>query len=162
MSSEVGPIPPFRSNAVRALVALHERELRAFLPVWERSSEARLALPATSDPAYASHGALLHHVLGAARGYLTWICESLALPDPGVEPTPSADRIAEERRERLEHLAERWRIALVDLPDERLEDRSYRSRWGAEYTIDAMLEHAVMHPIRHRFQLEGLLAASRR
>jgi hypothetical protein len=25
------------------------------------------------------------------------------------------------------------------------------------YTIDAMLEHAVMHPIRHTFQLEELV-----
>jgi SAM-dependent methyltransferase len=30
---------------VRALVALHERELRAFLPVWERARAAGLALP---------------------------------------------------------------------------------------------------------------------
>jgi hypothetical protein len=27
------------------------------------------------------------------------------------------------------------------------------------YSIDAMLEHAVMHPIRHSYQLEELMAA---
>ncbi|GGM00994.1 hypothetical protein GCM10010841_06910 [Deinococcus aerophilus] len=30
---------------------------------------------------------------------------------------------------------------------------------GMHYWIDAMLEHAVMHPVRHSFQLRELLAA---
>jgi uncharacterized damage-inducible protein DinB len=29
------------------------------------------------------------------------------------------------------------------------------------YSVDAMLEHAVMHPVRHRFQIEAWLAPSR-
>ena len=36
-------------------------------------------------------------------------------------------------------------------------DKTYTSRWKVEYCIDAMLEHAVMHPIRHEFQLSNLL-----
>jgi len=158
----IPPLPPFRSAGVRALVLLHERELRAFLPVWERARAAGFALPATTDPAYASHGALLFHVFGAARGYLVWICSSLEIADPEVSPTPPAERIEGEARERLEHLLERWRIALAEVPDERVEDRAYPSRWGPPYTIDAMLEHAVMHPIRHRFQLENWLAGAPR
>ncbi len=31
-----------------------------------------------------------------------------------------------------------------------------------EYSIDSMLEHAVMHPLRHRFQLEELIAKAQR
>lgn len=156
------PVPPHRSAGVRALVALHERELRAFLPVWERARAAGIVFPTTSDPAYASYGALLFHVLGAARGYLVWICASLEIADPEVNPTPPADRIEGKAKEQLEHLADRWRVALAEVPDERLEDRGYASRWGPSYTIDAMLEHAVMHPIRHRYQLENLLAAAGR
>jgi hypothetical protein len=34
----------------------------------------------------------------------------------------------------------------------------FPSRWNVHYCIDAMLEHAVMHPIRHTFQLQELLA----
>jgi len=34
----------------------------------------------------------------------------------------------------------------------------HESRWGVKDYVDAMLEHAVMHPIRHAFQLEGWLA----
>jgi len=39
-----------------------------------------------------------------------------------------------------EHLVERWRLPLVDVAEARLE-----------------ATHAVMHPLRHRFQLEELL-----
>jgi uncharacterized damage-inducible protein DinB len=34
----------------------------------------------------------------------------------------------------------------------------HTSRWGAPMTVEAMLEHAVAHPMRHHFQLEELLA----
>ena len=40
-------------------------------------------------------------------------------------------------------------------------DKESVTRWGSPYSINAMLEHAVMHPIRHRFQLENLLREQR-
>jgi hypothetical protein len=38
-------------------------------------------------------------------------------------------------------------------------DEEHTTRWGATLSIDGMLEHAVLHPARHRFQLEELLEA---
>jgi hypothetical protein len=43
---------------------------------------------------------------------------------------------------------------------ERFEGRAYASRWGDPFTIDGMLEHAVVVSIRHTFQFEELLGAS--
>jgi hypothetical protein len=57
----------------------------------------------------------------------------------------------------LEHLLERWDLPLREIPEERFFDRTYTSNWDAEYCIEAMLEHAVMHPIRHEFQLLNLM-----
>jgi hypothetical protein len=56
----------------------------------------------------------------------------------------------------MEHVLERWRMPLVNVADERLETE-YQTRWKTLYCVDAMLEHAVMHPIRHAFQLEELM-----
>ena len=42
-------------------------------------------LPKTDDPAYESLDTLLHHVFRAARGYMTWMCEVLELPDPEMQ-----------------------------------------------------------------------------
>ena len=146
----------YRSRATRALVLLHERELRPFLPVWHRAAAVRIRLPATDDPDYASLETLLHHVLRASRGYMTWMCERLALPDPGIEPAPGPEVVAREADAYLEHLLERWRTPLQDVEPARL-DEEHATRWGATLSIDAMLEHAVLHPVRHRFQLEELL-----
>lgn len=154
------PSPTFRSGGARALVALHERHLRACLDTWKRAQRAQVTLPETSDSSYTSREHLLHHVLRAARGYMVWTCEKLDLPDPGIDPAPEPDAVEAEADHYLEHLIERWRPPLVDVEEERFGE-TYPSRWGVPYSIGAMLEHAVMHPIRHQFQLENLLRESR-
>jgi hypothetical protein len=39
--------------------------------------------------------------------------------------------------------------------------QSIRSRWGEDYSIEQMLEHAIVHPMRHRIQLERPLGPER-
>ena len=114
-------------------------------------------LPRTDDPAYASLGTLGRHVLSAAGGYMIWMCEVLALPDPGIRSAPDAATLVRDADHYMEHVLEQWRAALRELSDERLETPEYPSRCQTRYCIDSMLEHAVMHPIRHAFQLDELL-----
>jgi len=143
-------------RGARAMVLLHERHMREFLVVWRQFRAAGVVMPNTEDPDYATPVKLLRHVLGAARGYMTWMCEHLQLPDPGIRPAPDANDIEAEADAFLEHLVERWRLPLADLPEDDF-GKAYDSRWGVPYCIDAMLEHAVMHPIRHTFQLRELV-----
>jgi hypothetical protein len=82
----------------------------------------------------------------------------LRLPDPGVRPAPDAIAIDRDADSYMEHVLERWGAeALREISDEQLETPEYPSRWRTRYCIDSMLEHAVMHPIRHAFQLEELI-----
>ena len=147
----------YRSRAVRALVLLHDEHLRHFLVVWKQAQAASVVLPETGNPAYASLQALLRHVLGAARGYMTWMCEVLQLPDPAIDIPPQPEDLSEQADSYMEHVLDRWRTPLIDVADDQLERSEYPSRWQTRYCIDAMLEHAVMHPIRHAFQLEELM-----
>jgi hypothetical protein len=147
----------YRSRAVRALVLLHDDHLRRFLQTWRRALAASLSLPSTPDPAYASLSALGRHVLGAAGSYMVWMCEVLELPDPGIRSAPDAAAIVNDADDYLEHVLERWRTPLLDVGDEKLETPEYASQWKTRYCIDSMLEHAVMHPVRHAFQLEELM-----
>jgi uncharacterized damage-inducible protein DinB len=148
----------YRYRGARALVLLHEQALRELLPVWQRAKAAHVQLPSTQDPSYASLGSLLHHALRAAGGYMTWLCEKLGLPDPGIDPVPEASRVEQEAGRYIEHLLERWRLPLADVEEARFET-IHKSRWGEDMSLEGMLEHAVMHPLRHRFQLEELLEA---
>ena len=147
----------YRSRAVGALVLLHEQHLRRFVQTWRLALAGSVSLPATDDPAYISLGALGRHVLSAAGGYMIWMCEVLALSDPGIRSAPDADAIVRDADHYMEHVLERWRAPLREVSDERLETPEYPSRWQTRYCVDSMLEHAVMHPIRHAFQLDELL-----
>jgi hypothetical protein len=153
------PLTPlaYRSRAVRALVLLHDEHVRRFLVVWKQAQAASLVLPKTHDPAYASLETLLHHVLGAAGGYMTWMCEVLELPDPKIRMPPEPTALPAEADSYMEHVLEKWRAPLRDVGDDRLETPEYQSEWQSRYCIDSMLEHSVMHPIRHLFQLEELI-----
>ena len=149
---------PYRSRAVRALVLLHEEHLRRFVQTWRLAMAVPVRLSPTADPNYASLEALGRHVLRAAGGYLVWVCEVLRLPDPEVRPAPDVPSVVRDGDDYLEHVLERWGAeALRAVSDEQLETPEYPSRWRTRYAIDSMLEHAVMHPIRHAFQLDELI-----
>ena len=150
-------ISKYNYNGARAMVVLQEQHLKSFLEIWRKAKEQNITLPKTDDEDYKSLETLLVHVLRAARGYMTWICEKLDLPDPKIDPFPNSEEVEQKADSYLVHLIERWRHPLRDIPEELFFDKVYTSRWGTDYCIDAMLEHAVMHPIRHEYQLYNLL-----
>ena len=140
------------------MVLLHEEHLRRFVQTWRQAMAIPVSLPKSADPNYASLSELGRHVLSAGGGYLVWVCEVLKLPDPGVRAAPEASAIARDADGYLEHVLERWRgEALRQISDDQLETPEYPSEWRTRYAIDSMLEHAVMHPIRHTFQLDELI-----
>lgn len=147
----------YESNAARALVLMHEEELRRFLGVWKTAASQGVKLHQTDDPDYASMGALLRHVLACARFYVLWMTERLELPQPEIDEPPAADRIAEGCDRYTEHVLEAWRSALATVADKDIDREAWLAPWKTPFTIDSMLEHATVHPQRHGFQLRELM-----
>lgn len=148
----------YKSRAARALVLLHEKHLRECLEVWKQAKAANIKLPETDNENYQSLQTLLKHILGASGSYLVWICKNLELPNPEIRPVLEADTIDIEADRYLEHLLERWSLPLIDVEEEKLYYPEYASNGGTHHhCIDIMLQHAVMHPIRHEFQLQELI-----
>ena len=147
----------YKYSGAKALVKLHEIHLQSFYETWKKAKRLNVKLPVTNDPYYESLDALLYHLLRSARGYMIWMCDKLNLDDPQIRETPKVEIIEENAEEQILHLFERWRLPLVNVEPELFEDKVYKSNWGVNYCIDAMLEHAVMHPIRHEFQLKNLI-----
>jgi hypothetical protein len=147
----------FKSRAVMSLVELHEKELRRFLEVWERFDASGVALPATDDPSYKSKSHLVTHVVRAARNYLTWIGEVRKHPYANVDPETDEGRISARLKPFAESVLASWREHLASLEDSELEGAMFKSRWGEDYSVEQMLEHAVVHPMRHAIQLERLM-----
>ena len=147
----------YKDRGVASLIQLHETHMRRFIVVWRDAQAQGIALPETEDPDYGSMEKLLFHVVRSARGYMVWMCEVLGLPDPGMAAVPSIDHIEAEIDQYLDKILEQWQEPLHDVDSSWLDRDVYRSSWGVLYCIDSMLEHAVMHPIRHTYQLENLM-----
>ena len=112
------------------MVLLHEEHVRRFVHTWRLALASSVILPQTDDPSYASLEALGRHVLSAAGGYMIWMCEVLALPDPGIRSAPDAAAMVSDADDYMEHVLERWRAPLREVPDEKLETPEYPSRCG--------------------------------
>ena len=150
-----------RSRAVRNMVELHEVELRAFDATWKRFVASGKPLPeARGDAAYESPERLVAHVQAAARSYLTWIREVLGEPIADLEMIRDPAIIVPRLDAYMEETLGGWGRHLAHVEDEQLAPAQYASRWGEPFTIDQMLEHAVVHPMRHRIQLERILRST--
>ncbi len=148
----------FKSNAVRSCVELHEIELKRFYDTWEGFRASGLSLPKTDDPSYRSIDHLGGHVFRSARSYLSWICECVKRPITDLDSDNDPVSVAAKGRLFVDEVLAAWRKHLAPLEDAELAPLVYKSRWGEDYNIEQMLEHAVVHPMRHRIQLERLMA----
>lgn len=153
----------FKSRGVRALVLLQMDEMDRLFVVWKKAKRLGVKLPATRDPAYRSLDLLMRHPLRACRGYLTWLCEVLGRPDPKVPDPPEPEDVAAKGAAYLKVLRKAWEKHMTSMPNKALDSFAvHTSRWGAPMTVEAMFEHAVAHPMRHRLQLEELIAKARK
>ncbi len=148
----------YQYRGARAMVILHERYLREFYETWKQARAARVTLPEANPNGESDWNGLLAHVLGCARGYMVWMCRMLKQPDPEIQAAPDIHLIDQRADAYIEHVLARWRMQLHDVPEESFYVPEYETSWHSHYCIDAMMEHAVMHPIRHTFQLRELIS----
>jgi len=149
----------FQSRAVRSLVELHEVELRSFLEAWKRFAAANAPMPeAHGDEDYQSRERLAGHVIMAARGYLTRIGEWVGRPVTDVDPSMDPLDLAARAPQFAEEVMAAYRRHLASITPAELEEQKHKTRWGHLMSVEMLLEHAVVHPMRHRIQLERILA----
>ena len=152
----------FRSRAVLSLVELHEREMRSFLEVWKRFVASGLPIPeAHGDESYENRERLIAHVLMAGRGYLTRIGEWVGRPVSDVNASQDPYEVARRVPEFADEVLAAYRRHLAEVTTEELEPQVHRTRWGDLMSVENLLEHAVVHPMRHRIQLERILDGSK-
>ena len=148
----------FQSRAVRSLVELHEREMRSFLEVWRRFVAADLPMPeAHGDADYENREKLAGHVLMAARGYLIRMTEWVGRPAGDLDGSQDPYEIVARATKFLDDVLAAYRRHLAQVTDQEMEPQAHRTRWGQLMSVEMLLEHAVVHPMRHRIQLERML-----
>jgi uncharacterized damage-inducible protein DinB len=113
----------------------------------------------TQDEDCRSIQTVVHHVVASGYSYARYL--RAALSEPGDRPqTPLGARTAsvEQLKAMLAYTAAtlegRW-----EMPTERMAALQIQSRWGQTYDFEQMLEHAIVHVLRHRRQIERFLRA---
>ena len=146
-------------RAVNAILDEYERAIKELQYVISKISDIDLAAiidPHTSDINGKSIRNILAHVIGSAFSYAIYIRESIdhAVPRPGLRHRDTALEYIQD----LDEVIVFTRDTFKTIYDYSLEQFDYpdkiKTKWGQSYDIEQMMEHAIVHVLRHRRQIE--------
>ncbi len=148
----------YRKGAVGSLMDEYERaafELRSLINKIRDEDYTRIV---EGESAHChSIEVIMNHVVRAGYGYSKYIRDALSMDALPVEDRqiPQAE-IGGEIDKMLADTAEifegRWNMG-----DDELENIYFKTRWDVTYNIDQLFEHAIVHILRHRRQIEKFL-----
>ena len=150
----------YREGAIGALLDEYERaawELRRLVELIPEEDVVRVVDPRTEDEDCRSVQTIMSHVVHAGYGYADYLRTLFSIP------SSRPPRTLLSQRESLEHLdavliytAEtlkgRWRMTHAEMSGVVI-----NSRWGVTYDAEQLLEHAIVHVLRHRRQIEKFM-----
>jgi uncharacterized damage-inducible protein DinB len=150
----------YRKGPVGALMDEYERAASELARVVEQIPEAdfvRVVDAQTNDEDCRSVQTIMSHVVNAGYGYADYLRGAFDIPST----RPPRGLLS--RRESLEGLGAmlgytaqtlegRW-----EMTDDETKATSIRSGWGVTYDAEQLLEHAIVHVLRHRRQIEKFL-----
>jgi len=163
----------YRKGGVGAMMDEYERAAGELKNVLARASEeqyTRIIDPDTKDPDCRSIQTIITHVVRAGYGYADYIRGAFGIPSetpkehlrgspngPGgsgvmVARQEAAGKIDGFLRYTAETLEGKW-----EMTDEEIMAVSMKVRWGPTYDLEQLLEHAIVHILRHRRQIERFL-----
>lgn len=154
----------YRSGAIGALMDEYERaasELARLVVRIPDEDFTRLADPQTLDEDCRSVQTIVSHVVGSGYGYADYLREQFS-----VESTRPPYRLLS-RRESLEQLEAALRYTAETLEGrwemsaEEISAVVIKTRWGPVYDAEGLLEHAIVHVLRHRRQIERFISQGR-
>jgi uncharacterized damage-inducible protein DinB len=153
-----------RSGALGALLDEYERALGALSALLGTLSDSAFELTRdreTRDNDCRSVQTVLAHVTSSGYGYADMIRSAIGAdstrPDLGLRSRATTiDGLAALVPYMEETLRDRWTMSYEEMAALRIQ-----ARWGPTYDLEQLLEHAIVHVLRHRRQIEGFLREPR-
>jgi hypothetical protein len=151
----------FRPGAIGALMDEYERvalELKNLLLTITQEEFIKILDPYSTDEDCRSIQSIMKHVVRAGYRYEAQICKFLK--------NPSSDRTfhiynlvhAVEELDKMIEVTSKTVAVHFKMTHEEIEATCQDTRWG-KYNIEMMFEHAIVHIMRHRRQIEKLISA---
>jgi uncharacterized damage-inducible protein DinB len=146
-------------RAVEALLSEYKNVVIALQKVIEEVSYANLTTvidSATSNLDCQSIQTILTHVISSGYSYAGYIRKTIKMNDN--RPGRISKMSVEEYHTDLDDLIAYTNQTFENIEDDELEefdeDKKIKTTWGQVYDIEQMMEHAVVHVLRHRRQIE--------
>ena len=150
----------YRPGAIGSLLDEYELAISQLKEVLENVSEENytdIADAETQNEDCRSIETIMNHVIRAGRWYVKYIRESLSMETSPVENNKFAKNEIAAELDKV--IAETVAIfdGNWDEINEKMTSVYIDAGWGVRYNIDQMMEHAVVHVLRHRRQIEKFL-----
>lgn len=150
----------YRDNgAIGALLDKYERsiiDLKKVIQAIAQKDLIQIVDHNTKDDDCRSIQTIMTHVIQSGYTYVIAIRKSLG-ENIAYKPKVSLDT-SESYAEELDKMFGYTELLFKDFPDISLEEyeaaKKIRVRWGQLYDVDQLMEHAIVHILRHRRQIE--------
>lgn len=161
------PRKPASRRVIIVLLAEYRRAIADLIARIEPVAPARLAAIAdakTRNQDCVSIQSVLTHVVHCGYRYLKMMDEHLG--EVRIDK-PKRVKLAKisAYQTALEKLADDTEAFFASLDDSHMAAYEPRQKiktsWGQYYDFEQLMEHAIVHVLRHRYQIEGFMAAAR-
>ncbi|MFM9949408.1 MAG: DinB family protein [Saprospiraceae bacterium] len=152
----------YRNGPVGALMDEYERaagELKAIVGSTSQTNFVKIVDPDTSDPDCRSIQTIMNHVVRAGYGYANYIRKQFG--DDWIErkvdyglnsPEVACKELDLMLTYTIQTLENKWDLSFEDIVNNRM-----KTSWGQDYDFEQLMEHAIVHILRHRRQIERFL-----
>ena len=148
--------------AVKAILEEYTKSVAGLKALTERIDTANLvaiADPFTTDTNCRSVQTVLAHVVHSGYGYAVYIRRHKNLS--GERPPKLLRQNVMDYSTDLENMLQFTRDTFETIGDDELEEmdnaKKIATDWGQRYDIEQMMEHAIVHVLRHRRQIENFI-----
>ena len=151
----------YRKGGIGAVMDEYERaaaDLKNLIGNISETDFVKIVDPETKDEDCRSVQTIVSHVTNSGYGYANYIRDWFSIPKSSPERRLiSQNNFSMELDKMLAYTAEtlqdKW-----ELTDDEIMKVKMIVRWGPQYDLEQLLEHAVVHILRHRRQIEKFIA----
>ncbi len=148
----------YRKGAIGSLLDEYEKALFELKSVLQTVSETDYSrIIEGEDDHCCSIEVIMKHVVRAGYGYSKYIRDALSIDAKPIEDKKIPQKeIGAEIDKMFAYTAAIFEDER-QITDEEMNDIFFKTRWCKSYNIDQLLEHAIVHALRHRRQIEKSL-----
>ena len=153
----------YRKGAIGALMDEYERaasELRRLVEHLHEEEFTRIVDSRTSDENCRSVQTIMSHIVSAGYGYAACIRGALSMaaerpPKRLLSHRESLEEFDAMLTYTIQSLDGQW-----EMTEAGIRGTVIHARWGVTYDLEQLLEHAIVHVLRHRRQIEKLISSA--